>query len=259
MEIRFNCPYCLKKKGSPDTKLHFYWNQDKKVGHCFRCGSSSKTAPEGSREEAVENRTTPVLGNYEKLYPLLNKIPNRLDVKAANRYLKSHNLTKDQAYEYDLLIAERKWLVFPAMDYFKSIQFWQKRSLFGPKVFINMSSTKPLWPNKKAHSTGYEITCLVESMANAMRLDPHMPAYCLWGKTLSESQKIRVSELGFRIVLVWLDPGETVATFKMVRELRNLGVKNVKFVDTNKNIVSKKDICDLTEDEIAFTIKESVK
>jgi hypothetical protein len=41
MELRVDCPFCRKRKGSQDTKRHLYINPGKGA-HCFRCGFATR-------------------------------------------------------------------------------------------------------------------------------------------------------------------------------------------------------------------------
>lgn len=41
-EVNVRCPYCIRKKGTPDLSGHLGLNPEKNVAHCFRCGWSNK-------------------------------------------------------------------------------------------------------------------------------------------------------------------------------------------------------------------------
>jgi len=41
-ELRYICPFCKERRGTPDTKGHLYVNLDQGIYHCFRCDASPK-------------------------------------------------------------------------------------------------------------------------------------------------------------------------------------------------------------------------
>lgn len=56
-EMRADCPFCIQRKGTPDSKRHLYVSRHKPAAHCFRCdwrGSWSDLIVEHDQISLVE-------------------------------------------------------------------------------------------------------------------------------------------------------------------------------------------------------------
>lgn len=250
MEYSSNCPMCEKRIGRPDRKRHFYFNSEKQVGFCHRCGYRHKGKIVLDETAPIRSEWKEKLKNPEELYDLLTTGKNSIRVSAAAGYLSSHHIPPCKAaWNYRVLL-DGMFLVFPVYRGEEMI-FWQKRALF-EKRFINQPLVpKPLFFTDEI-KTGP--TVLVESWTNAVRVAPLARTVAIFGKYLDEDRARIIAQSGQK-VLVLLDYGEYHNALKIERQLRRLGLNDVYA----HQMPSEKDLCEISDSQVEEILDEGRK
>lgn len=232
MEVPMKCPFCLERKGTDDQGQHLYYNTDKDLFHCFRCGASGKGEPEGLVER-IFSRPEPTpekLGWCESLTDLFRR--GGILARKAWHYLSSHNCDPEKvAYEYKLLFREHH-LVFPVYSN-GTVVYWQARDLLAKRFCNPTGHPRPLfWTHTLSPTVGgfkpvgQNGVAIVESALNAIRLEWFLPAVATFGKLVSDEQlmaiKARTTD-----VIVCLDAGEQAESLALARKLKAWGFDRI--------------------------------
>jgi len=249
MEIQACCPYCVDRKGTPDSERHLYYNTEKTIYHCFRCGAGGKGIPNGvDISSCAPYKTVKRLTSFDlspgtkSLSSLLEDSHNEesITLQAAKQYLVRHGLDPlPTAITYRLLISGA-WLIFPVYNREKVI-FYQKRYLFGKRFWNPPIQSKPLfWAGNESLNS----VVVVESYMNALRIAPYTRSVCVFGKSINDNLAEEISSRVKRVVLM-LDEGTLGPAFRMKRILSRNGIENISIVDLPAG-----DVCDLREHEL---------
>lgn len=108
-EIRFKCPFCLKRRGKADEDAKLYANIKSGKFHCFKCGASGylNNIPRLSNSNVYGKIVNLLYGNKEDNYEEESNmfyIPNNKIEKGtvAYNYCLSRNITEEKIEYYDL-------------------------------------------------------------------------------------------------------------------------------------------------------------
>lgn len=252
MEVRSNCPECIKRKGSPDTGMHLYYNTLDSIWFCFRCqwsGHGENPNPEHTREysphDPIEKPST-----RRQLYPLLANEEEKksLFVRMAKTYLEKHHIDPLEAsWQYKLFL-DQDWLVFPVWqgDF---LLFWQKRHLFSKRFLNPPVESKPVFWTEHPNQSP---VLVVESFMNAVRASKRIRACCTFGKNIGDSAAADIVSKAKSLILCF-DAGEFSASFRAARVLYAHGAKRVRvrMIPGQEG----RDLCDLTEQTLRKVLR----
>lgn len=245
-EIKFCCPFCLKKKGKEDTKFKLYLNDKKGLFHCQRCKSGGKlnhllsklgiSVEPTVRQWADTIRAlraisgidyTEVYNSNEEIdYPCdtyrlrggmysMRYLTGAKDTKMSNG-LSCRGLTKKQVKAYKFRVGSGGWedrLFIPAFGP-NGIVFWTARDLSGESEikYLHAQGRKRRYHvfnlDKAAE---YDDIIITEGPFDAIGAGPN--AVAIYGSYASDSQIKMMQKVGFRTYYVALDPDmtETIA------------------------------------------------
>lgn len=246
MERRANCPFC----DPPDTNRHLYYNDEKEAYFCFRCGKRGIGLPPGLELDVEHKR--PFLGikltNAHLLSDLFQRPVPGMAAQAARAYLLRHHCDPDRiAFERRLLLQGSE-LIFPVYKG-KEMVFWQKRNVF-IKQFVNppVESKPVFWTDDVTEVPVF----LCESFLNACRIDKFVTACAIFGKFLSDEAALEIRNRA-KSVHVLLDSAEYSAGMKIVRKLKQVGVKQttIRMISGSPGT----DVCDLNDIAVAKLLR----
>ena len=218
MELRFNCPFCIKRGHTPDTKRKLHINPAKNKGHCFRCGYATVHAHLMAKRYGLAIDPTLVQVMQERqqsLTPPTCRLPDfytrdweaSMDGKVAYRYLRHRGLSRTLIGGYELGYVPYgkpygSRVVIP-MYHNGEIVYWQARDWTErrePK-YIGPDLDKPLFNFDRAAHTG--AICLVEGPFDALRVPQYGVA--MLGKELTDQQAAQIIKAKPNLVLLCLD------------------------------------------------------
>jgi hypothetical protein len=194
-QLRFNCPFCLSKRGKPDNDYKLYVHIEKRVYHCFKCETSGKLDSSYKKEKETL---------YEKVLKKINewaeKIKNSKTIKfpdgtkllwkehIAYSYLIFHrNIPEFVIDKREIYVNDRMQLViFPVKEKNKLV-FYQGRSYSGKRFFYN-----PKYSNKRHFIYGLDyidknldFIVLCEGIMSSLSVPNGL---CFFGKDFSDIQ-----------------------------------------------------------------------
>ena len=119
-EVRYNCPYCVSVKGTPDTKGHLYVNSKTLVYHCYRCDSkgyinknvkvSQSRVYDEDKDKDIEDTISSInsILTDKNEYKLKIPIDKVTSSAKATEYLLNRGFTYKQMEYYDIRVGNLK-------------------------------------------------------------------------------------------------------------------------------------------------------
>lgn len=116
-EVRYNCPECINRKGTPDLKGHLYVNTKTLVYHCYRCDFAGKIGKinvdssllydeerSHSTSELIQDLIDIVNGPEDQRFRLKIPIDKVTTSQTATEYLLRRGFTYEQMEYYDMRV-----------------------------------------------------------------------------------------------------------------------------------------------------------
>lgn len=270
-EVRYCCPKCLERKGTPDTKGHLYVNTKSFVYHCYRCDYSGYIPKvKGARTRDYKETDETYEEIYKKAKCLLkeeNKFKLKIPIdkvttsQTATEYLLKRGFTYDQMEYYDLrvgnLSSEFGRIVIPnevsrlvytdmysARSYIDQVPKYHNPSLISKsQVVFNLHRIKEGTP-----------IILVEGALTAIAAGYH--AVASLGKNLSKSQASQIIMKHPSVIYVNYD---YQAETNLVDACSLLYSLNPEIPIYQTFMKDERDAADLSHEEYTECLKESIR
>jgi len=242
-EIRVNCPFCVKRGKTPDTKFHLYMNSRKEVYYCFRCGArgSFSSLPndligimlDTYSKLPLEKKEVNIRNVFETVYDVLNSLT---DFQATDSSLIGELYLKQRLFENTSTstdipkklyrILENKtnksiWIIFFSYNIWGEIDYYTLRKIFS-KVFLNPKFSKPLFKLDIFSAIEKKEVYLVEGIFDALSLylSGIKNVFSLLGKELTDLQTEELLDYGFEKIYIVLDGDAISNEIKIANKLK---------------------------------------
>lgn len=270
-EVRYKCPECINRKGTPDTKGHLYVNVKNLKFHCVRCeyaGSLSHIKVDSSKayQEDMDHQTEELA---EEMSQFINnddsefrfKIPiDKVTVSsAAVEYLLGRGFTYDQIEYYDLRVGNLN------QEFGRIIIPNQVKDL----VYTDMYSARSYIDQEPKYSNPYDVNkshivfnlhrikegstiILVEGALTAIAAGYH--AVATYGKNLSKVQASLIAKKKPKVIYVNYDFGAEKESYEACKLLS----KYCPEAEIREVLmISEKDAADLTKEEYVKCLEDA--
>lgn len=272
-EVRFLCPKCIERKGTPDTKGHLYVNTKSFIFHCYRCDYSGRIGrikvddslifDEDCSHEVSEliSSVSEILNPSDTDYKFKIPIDKVTMSSSATDYLLSRGFTYDQMNYYDLRVGnlnqEFGRIIIPnKVDRLVYTDMYAARSYIGqePKYHNPFDVKKSSIVFNLHRIKENSPVILVEGPLTAIAAGYH--AVASFGKSLSRDQASQIISKHPSVIYVNYDYGAEEYTDKACRLFRSLS-KEVKIMKTLMK--DDRDAADLSKEEYVDCLKNSVE
>lgn len=270
-EIRYYCPKCIERKGTPDTKGKLYVNINTLKFNCFRCGykgqlkdvkvSDSKvyeTSVDLDAKNLIQDLED-AIGNSEP-FPLLIPINKVTENPRATQYLLNRGFTYRQMEYYDMRIGnlnnEFGRIIIP-----NQVSRLVYTDFYSARTYIDQVP--------KYHNPGKEKSKIV---FNLHRIQEHTPiivvegaltaiaagyhAVATLGKTMTKDQASKIAQKHPSVIYVNYDNNtlkESTAACQLLRQF----CPETKIY--NVIMENDKDAADLSHEEYTECLKRAVE
>lgn len=201
-ELRYNCPFCAERKGSPDAKGHLHINVEKGIYHCFRCEASFKNTGVILRKfHKSKNLDQNKLVKVDKVnlpQPYYQLFESKDDFFPIFRdYAKSRGITNLEIKKYyigftgDINSPFFGRLIFCWKDNGK-ITFFQGRDVIGNSPKYLSMGNKPFFSSFKDPVDCAIVTEGIFDMINASKV---IPSGAVLGHSVSPEQRKTINYL----------------------------------------------------------------
>jgi len=258
-EVRYICPFCKERKGTPDIKGHFYVNLKEGLFHCFRCDASIKTTGYFLESHTFKRPTKKPLDTIKILkrprwYSSLTESKKGF-FPYYNRYAKSRGVTKEDIERYDIGFTTDLEdplfgrLIFCHFDRLAILDFLQGRWVLEdiPTSYKYLSSgDKPLF---KSFEGKVKCGLIVEGIFDLIRASKFIPTAALLGHSISAKQKKEIGESFSEKVILALDADaveEIIPCMKMF----------IEDIEVQPVFLPKKDLSEMENGEVEKFIKK---
>lgn len=236
--MNIDCPFCISRIGTRDTKKHLNVSFKKNLYHCFRCGAKPSLCGRLSMLN-YDDSALKILCHTEeektKEILDLNIISKEIrENSLAHKYLLARGITDEEIIKYHMRVGipyeqgktlNRKWqnrIIIPYLVNDKC-HYIVARSMDGRKPkYLNSSGQKTRIVYGIHHVSGQAILCegIISSIAATRKTG--IPALAMLGKTISDWQASTIARKCNRIY-VCLDGG--VDPSLVAKKLVNHGVE----------------------------------
>lgn len=271
-EVRYYCPECASRKGTPDLSGHLYVNTKSLKYHCYRCdykGVINRNVKVGDSryyDEDQEKDVEHLIGEFKQLvdediskYSLKIPIDKVATSESASKYLLDRGFTYDQMEYYDMRVGnlEQEFgrIVIPNQVYrLVYTDTYSARSYIGqtPKYHNpEMIKKSEIVFNLHRIKEGTPVI-LVEGALTAVAAGKH--AVASLGKTLSVSQASQIAKKHPSTVFVNYDFGAESNSREACRLLRKYLPDTPIYETLMKD---DRDAADLSRDEYVACLSNS--
>jgi len=211
------CPFCTKRRGSPDRSGHLYSNIINKFFICHRCGAKGRNVSIASNTHALPLPANNLLDYLDSLYeadeedrthPESGSLPPGvtpiLTNSLAHDYLRGRGISNSDIVFYSLLDLPAEGRVLIPIYVDNNIRYWMTRS------YINTTPKYKNSPTPKYnvifnydHARYYNTVVVCEGAFSAINVGRN--AVALLGKYASFGQIKLLSELPCKRIVVLLD------------------------------------------------------
>jgi len=232
-EVRCNCPFCVEKGKTQDTKFHCYISLTLKCFHCFRCGASGPLSQLKNIEKISFIPRERKRKKKEK-----RKYIDLIESEIGMKYWKNRGMTRREAKIFNMKYNSKYLMVaFPIMDLDGITKFYVERSIFNIEKshYIEEGTKKSKYLFNLYQAKNYETICIVEGPMDAVSIGKD--AVALMGKMISTTQVNLLRDVKPKKVIIVLDPDAQREQRKIYYELMNyFNVRsiNLKTGDVNE-------------------------
>lgn len=271
-EVRYYCPECEERKGSPDKSGHLFVNLKSYKFHCLRCGYSGrvnrniKISESRNYDEERDHEISDLIKDMnfinedEVKYGLKIPLNKVTESAAATEYLLKRGFTYDQMKYYDMRLGtlnqEFGRIIIPnRVDHLVYTDMYSARTYIdqSPKYHNPSDTSKSkIVFNLHRIKSGTPII-LVEGALTAVAAGYH--AVASLGKQLSRSQASQIIEKNPSVIYVNYDYGaepESKEACKLLYSLNpNIPIEEVLMKD-------ERDAADLSTEEYVKCLNNSI-
>ena len=261
-ELRYICPFCKERRGTPDTKGHLYVNLDQGIYHCFRCDASPKTTNLYIYSsiykrvfEFISETSTVFLPND---YCFL-KESNKDFFPIFKEYAKERGITKDDESKYYMgftIDLDNPFFGRLIFCYFEDIGpgdwdlvFYQGRWILeseNPCKYLSCGN-KPLF---KSFQGQVKVGMIVEGFFDMVKASRSIPSAAILGHSISDKQSESITKSFSDKVILALDsdvPGDIIYCIKKIKGPTVIPI-----------FLPKKDIDEMDDSEIERLIRKII-
>ncbi len=243
IELRYNCPFCLKRNGTEDTGWHLYMNPEKIINSiagvffCQRCGArgSANKLFNIKTEDPPAHKWSEIISRFlhpELHAPVSTAIsmpdgvrPVRPNTQAGD-YLTSRAISLDTAIFYEMMDwPERQRIIIPIKEHGKLV-YWVARSYNGqePK-YLNPKGVPRRSVLFNIDHAGQQDTLVVaEGIISAIAIG--RSAIATLSKMITPRQIELIADSKSPNIITCLDPDAINEAVDLCRDLRPF--KNVR-------------------------------
>ncbi len=238
--IRFDwCPFCNKtvsSRGFIVWRTGSGWSM-----YCHKCGTSRRYKRDGVASPSTIISRVNGLVSVPKRKVGTAYLPEDFDTTlpgVAKQWLRKYGVTDDECKRYRFGYSERmNRLIMPVFKDGEVI-YWQGRRLSGnkhEKKYISMRGT-----TKESFfeltTPGEDCAVLVEDIVSAIVVRrAGYNAVSLLGSYIGDSVATRLTAIGIKRVVVWLDPDKRKEAVRFARKLSGLGFSATCLVTPTKD------------------------
>lgn len=265
-QLRYICPFCKERRGTPDTKGHLFVDLNQGIYHCFRCDASPKKTNlyiYSSIYKRVfeqpkfisETSTTIFLPNdycylkesTENFFPIFEE------------YVKERGITKDDEYKYNMgftIDLNNPFFGRLIFCYFDEVAkedwdlvFYQGRWVLeseNPCKYLSCGD-KPLF---KSFRGQVKKGMIVEGFFDMVKSSRFIPSAAILGHNITEKQGISITKSFSEKVILALDsdvPGDIIHC-----------VKQIKGPEVIPIFLPRKDIDEMDDNEVERLIRKVI-
>lgn len=199
-ELRYNCPFCIERRGSPDTKGHLHINIDRGIYHCFRCDASFKNTGVIIRRfyKVNENRKEIITKTVELPQPYYSLYESNEDFfPVFSKYAESRSITRGDIKRYNIGFTGNinspffGRLIFCWIEN-KKVTFFQGRDVIGNSPKYLSMGNKPFFSSFDNPVDCAVVTEGIFDMVNASRI---IPSGAVLGHSVSPEQRDTIKYL----------------------------------------------------------------
>jgi DNA primase len=237
-EIYF-CPFCYEVRGKTDKDGKFYYNNKKKVGQCFKCGSivvgseyhdlesSIKSFLEKEREQS--EATMYLSQRYD-----ISKIPKLQENQKLCDYFIDRGFAEFIIEKYDIRAFTDSYagVLFPNKRFEAFTDVFQVRIVEGSDKLRYSSPTgsvKPLFNlwrlDRRTHKTLVLCEGIISSLSFEMLKDKSILNLASYGKALTKFQLDQIKEKEIQEVCLCYDGGEYQSFLQATKDLKRVGTE----------------------------------
>ena len=190
-------------------------------GWCYSC-TTYFPAPRtiGNMKKQLDRICKPIV---TKGGTIINPLPNDCSSVITGeplRWLRKYGLTDSELYKNGVVYSPyREMLIFPSYDREGNLQMWQGRYFppRNPKCYTEGDPANHLHivHPPEGSETGLDSTIvLVEDPVSTLKVGRVIDALCLFGSHVSPKLVLRLKQLGYERVIIWLDFNKAKTSFK---------------------------------------------
>ena len=270
-ELIYHCPYCVGRKGTPDTKGKLYVNTKSFKFHCFRCGYSGVISRTNINHDKVYEPDIEELDTDKFIksissaletekYPLKIPIDKIFTNDTAVEYLLNRGFTEQQMKYYDLRVGnfnqEFGRIIIPNQVYKEVyVDTYSARSFIGqePKYHNPKGINKKFVVFNLHRIEKYDTIILVEGALTAIAAGYH--AVASLGKTLSIEQASQIAQKKPKRIYVNYDYGAEEESHKACELLYSL-IPDTPIYEVL--MPDDRDAADLSKEEYAEQLNKAI-
>lgn len=252
LDIRYDCPFCKERKGSPDTKGHLHINMNLGVYHCFRCDASMRTtgiflrltsSKSSYKNEVSKKREVKLPEDFYYLFQSRDDFFPIFKEYIKLREIKTPEIRKyKMGFTADLNDPMFGRLIFPHYDEeTNKLDFIQGRTVFeddeGPRYYS--LGDKPLF---KSFVGSVNSGVLVEGVFDVIKASRVVPSAALFGHTISQKQKEQIHESFSKRIVIALDADASESIISCMEQIKDREIIPL--------LLRKKDVDEFTESDL---------
>jgi DNA primase len=249
---KYNCPFCIERRGSPDSGGHLRINMSLGIYHCFKCDASMRTTgiflrltsfKPSSKKEVLTKKAVKLPQDF---YPLLESKDDFFPIfkeYGRQRKLKTSEVLKYKiGFTADLSDPMFGRLIFPHYDEeTDKLDFIQGRTVFeddeGPRYYS--LGDKPLF---KSFTGSVNSGVLVEGIFDVIKASRVVPSAALFGHTISLKQKEQIHESFSKRIVIALDADASESIIFCMEQIKDREIIPI--------LLRKKDVDEFNESDL---------
>ncbi len=255
--IKYNCPFCQERRGSPDLGGHLRIHMNLGVYHCFKCDASMKTTgvflrltsfSHSAKKELPKKREVKLPEDFYYLFQSRDDFFPIFKEYIKFRAIKTPDVRKyKMGFTADLNDPLFGRLIFPHYDEETGkLDFIQGRTVFeddeGPRYYS--LGDKPLF---KSFVGSVDSGVLVEGVFDVIKASRVVPSAALFGHTISSKQKEQIYKSFSKRIVIALDADASESIISCMKQIKDREIIPILLRKKDVDEFNKSDLKRLSE------------
>lgn len=251
LEVNYNCPYCVTRGKTPDTKGHLFVNIESGVYHCYRCEAAGRVYSDGTDQsnDRVVIDNTKLLNRLKECNDKLQgtssvdevtwlKIPyvSVLTNPIATEYMTNRGFSESLLVERDVRVGSIFDELYGRVVVPNRVKDLVYTDMYSARSYLNQDR-KYLNPTVKKSNIVYnlhrisdnpEYIIITEGVLTAMRAGSN--AVAVYGHSCSKSQLRQIYNKNPKLIYVNYDRDAYLESLELCKEIYDRGIPVINVV-----------------------------